>query len=139
MANNYFRKSQSTIQKNKVHPIWSGIGCLLTILTPIMAWAASLVALEYGLKNGWSFVSQLSGDINFPAILYKIPVFNSALAYLSSIPYLEALIMFFLLFLLLFSGLFTVLNAILYRQFGPPRYSPVDAPPPTQKATKRSR
>jgi hypothetical protein len=134
---NYFQKSR-TPQKKVIHPIWYGIGCLLTILTPIISWAASMVLLDYGLTQKWSFLGQLSAKIQFPAIFYQTPQIKVAAIYLSGIPYLEAIALFFVMFMIFFSGIFALINAFLYRTFGPPRYSAIDAPPPSGKV-KRSR
>ena len=135
---NYFQKSKPQPKKT-IHPVWYGIGCVMSILTPIISWAAALVFLEYGLKRNWTYLYALNGPVNFPGFIYKIPIINSGANYLSGIPYLEALVMFFVLFVLLFSGLFALLNAILYRKFGPPRFSSIDAPPPARKIKRYTR
>jgi uncharacterized membrane protein len=135
---NYFQKAQ-TEQKRVIHPVWYGIGCVMTIITPIISWAASLVLLDYGKSQNWPYLYQLSGTFQFPAIFYQIPLISIAANYISSIPYFEALVLFFILFLLVFSGFFSLLNAILYRMFGPPRYSSIDAPPPPRKSKRYTR
>jgi hypothetical protein len=133
---NYFQKSRAPKEK-KIHPVWSGIGCLMAILTPIISWAASLVLLDYGKSQNWSFLNGFSSPIRFPDIMYQIPLISIVTNYISSISFFEVLVMFFIIFMLLFSGIFTFINAILYRLFGPPRFSAIDAPPPPRRNAKR--
>ena len=133
---NYFEKSKQP-EKKKIHPIWSGIGCVMIILTPIISWAASMVFLDYGKNQHWSYLNQLSGTVRFPDIMYQIPWVSAVTNYISSIPYFEVLVVYFVLFFLLFSSLFSLINAILYRRFGPPRFSAIDAPPPPRRKSKR--
>jgi hypothetical protein len=135
---NSFQKGKE-VPKNSIHPVWRGIGCLITILTPIISWAAAAVCLEFGQKQQWPFLYQLSANIRFSAIFYQIPLVKIGANFISSIPYLQALILFFVLFLVLFSGVFSVINAVLYRMFGPPRYSPLDAPAPRVKTKRYTR
>jgi len=64
---------------------------------------------------------------------------NTLVNYLSSIPYLQALALFFIMAMILFSGIFSFLNALLYRMIGPPRYTPLDAPAPRVKTKRYTR
>ena len=136
---NYFEKAKESQNKQEIHPVWRGIGCMITLLTPIISWAASLVLLEFGQSQKWPFLNQLGGNIRFSDIFYQIPIVLVAANFLSSIPYLKALILFFVLFMMLFSSVFAFLNAVLYRTIGPPRYSDLDAPAPRVKTKRYTR
>jgi hypothetical protein len=135
---NYFQKAKEPETK-QIHPVWRGIGCLIMILTPIISGAASIVLLDFGRSQKWSFLNQLSAPIRFSDIFYQIHTVKIAANYLSSIHYLQALILFFILFLMVFSGVFAFINALLYRMIGPPRYSPTDAPAPRVKTKRYTR
>jgi hypothetical protein len=135
---NYFQKEQEP-EKKEIHPIWRGIGCIMTIFTPIISWAAAMVVIDLGKAQKWPFISEMSGTVRFSLTIYQIPFIGNVASYLSSIPYLVALVMFFVIFLILFTGVFSVLNAFLYRTFGPPRYSKLDAPAPRRRAKKYTR
>ncbi len=52
---------------------------------------------------------------------------------------LLAYIIFTLLILTVLSGILTFVYAVIYRVIGPPRYSPVDAPPPKVKVKRYRR
>ena len=127
------------LPRNEVHPVWRGIGCIIMLITPIISWAAAQVLLDFGKTQHWSFLYEFSDFVRFPENVYKIPGVLVLANYLSSIAYLKALALFFFLFLILFSGLFAVLNAMLYRLVGPPRYTVIDAPAPRVKTKRYTR
>lgn len=134
----YFQQSRKK-DKQEIHPIWRGIGCITMILIPIISWAAAMVFLDYGLSHKWSFLYQLSGTVQLSSFIYRIAFFNVIANYISSIEYLKAKLIFFVIAMMLFSSIFAMLYAILYRLFGPPRYSTLDAPPPRVKPKKFTR
>ncbi len=111
---NYFREREAA-NKPKIHPIWSGIGCIMMVLTPILAWAGSILLLQYGLVNKWQFLNSLADPIRFPREAYLIPVINNVANYISSIPYLQALISFFILFLFVLTGLYELIYIFFYK------------------------
>lgn len=127
------------LPRNEVHPVWRGIGCLIIIITPIISWAAAEVLLGLGKTQKWAFLYEMSGNIRFPDYIYKIPVILVAANFISSIAYLKALLLFFFLILILLSGVFALLNAMLYRMIGPPRYTAIDAPAPRVKTKRYTR
>jgi hypothetical protein len=134
----YFQKAKAP-KKKEIHPVWRGIGLLMSIITPIISGAASMVLLDFGKSQKWPFLSQLSGNVYFSEVFYRIPLVKVGAAFLSSIPDLKALVLFFIVFAMLFSSLFAFINAILYRTFGPPRYSELDAPAPRVKTKRYTR
>ncbi len=125
--------------RREVHPVWRGIGCLIMIISPIISWAAANLLLEVGKIHKWPFMYELGGYLRLPEIFYQIPGVLVVANYISSIVYLKALLLFFLLTLIAFSGVFAVLNAILYRAFGPPRYTRLDEPAPRVKTKRYTR
>jgi hypothetical protein len=135
----YFKRAQEADTKKEVHPVWRGIGCMLNILTPIISGAAAIVLHDFGKSQGWPFLSQLSGYFRFSDVFYHIAFVKIVANYISSIPDFKALALFFVVFMMLFSSIFALLNAILYRTFGPPRYSRLDAPAPRIKTKRYTR
>jgi hypothetical protein len=136
----YFKRAQEDDNsKKEVHPVWRGIGCLLNILTPIISGAAAMVVVEYGKSQGWPFLSQLGGYFRFSDVFYRIAFVKVVANYISSIPDFKALALFFVVFVMVFSSIFAIINAVLYRTFGPPRYSRLDAPAPRVKTKRYTR
>lgn len=135
---NTFQKVKET-PRNVIHPVWRGIGCLIMVLMPIISGAAAQLMLDFGKSQKWPFLTELSSLVRFPDIVYKIPGVLVVANYISSIPYLKALTLFFVLLLILFSGVFAILNSVLYRVIGPPRYTPLDEPAPRVKTKRYTR
>jgi hypothetical protein len=123
----------------KVHPIWNGLGVILIIMTPVLGFSAAAVLLEYGPANGIPLPYEMVGYPAFPDFLYGIPVIGALFASLSGIRGFYGLLVFGIVMSLVISGILSLVYSTLYRMIGPPRYTALDAPPPTEKATKKSR
>ncbi len=103
---------------------------MIVVVLVMASGAAAALAVELGFEMKWPIMYQLSGYVRLPDILYTLPIVRELAGFISSIPNLRALVLFFILFLIVFSGIVSVLYAFVYRMFGPPRYTPLDAPPP---------
>lgn len=132
-------KKKDELPRNTIHPVWRGIGCVINLLTPIISWAATMVLLDLAKAQKWPFIYQMAGTVTFPLIFYQTPYVNIVANYLSSIPYLAAMVLFFIAFMILFTGIFALLNAMLYRMIGPPRYTRLDEPAPRVKTKRYTR
>ena len=121
---------------SQVHPIWRGIGCVMLILIPIVAYAAADTLFDRASISGLS----LFGFIILPGsgILYRVffsfPFWGDAILRIS---------LFHLVFVVVFSVIgflvFSLFYAIIYRFTGPPKYGPTDAPPPRRTRKRRRR
>ncbi len=123
----------------KIHPVWRGIGCVMIILVPIMAWVAAEELVKFGWAQGWSIMGELSGRLTLPGIFYSLPVISSLANALSRIANFPAQMLFFVLLLIAFSGILSFIYAVIYRVIGPPRYTQIDAPPPPDRPKRRIR
>ena len=115
----------------EIHPIWRGIGCLLIIISPFIAYSLAHVLVNLNLDAGW-FV--IPGDL---AQTIRIPVPGLNIA----IPYLYAKLMLAGVFLVMGAGLLMIIYAFIYQLVGPSRFGPLDAKPvrrsPKKKKPKR--
>lgn len=113
----------------EIHPIWRGIGCLLIIISPIIAYSLAHILVNMNLDNGWYVIPrELAQTILIPGINFAIP-------------YLYAKLMLTVIFLILGAGLLMIIYAMIYQLFGPGRFGPLDAKPvrqnPKRKRPKR--
>lgn len=122
-----------------IHPVWRGIGFLMMVLAPVMAGAAAVLMKDLGFQLGWPFMRELSGTMRLPDIFYAIPVINNFASWVSSIANLRAILLFFVLMLIIFSGIMSLLYAMIYRLVGPPKYTPLDAPAEKIKVKRYTR
>lgn len=121
----------------KVHPVWRGIGCLLWILIPLISYASAVLLVGY-LSSIGSIPAGLLGRVELAPWAWKSIILRPFAQFIYSLDNLWAVLIFFAVFLVLTIGIFTTLYSFLYRQFGPPRYSLVDAPPGTYTCGPKS-
>jgi hypothetical protein len=101
--------------KREVHPIWRGIGLFLAIITPAMAYAATLLLLEQNKVQGW------------------IVVPKDVLVTFGNDPLLAVKVALTLFLAILIYGIISMISFILYSAFAPPKLGPYDAPPIRRK------
>ncbi len=99
-----------------IHPVWYGIGCFLTIVIPIMAYASAVLLIQENFQQGW---------LPIPKELTRTVI----LPWVGSIPYLFANLILSLLLTIFGFVLLTVVYSLIYQFIGPPRLGPLDSPP----------
>jgi hypothetical protein len=119
--------------------IWRGIGCLLMILVPVIAWMLASATIEQGLQLGWPMPYQLMGYAVMPRALWGIQGMAPVLSFLEAQPHLYADLLLCLAYTILGGALISVIYSFVYRIVGPPRYGPLDAPPPRVSIRKYKR
>jgi hypothetical protein len=123
----------------EVPAIWRGIGCLLMILVPVIAWILASGTIDRGLELGWPMPYQLTGHAVVPRALWGIQGIGPALSFIEQQPHLYASVLLCIVYVILGGALITVIYSVLYRFVGPPRYGPLDAPPPRFSTRKYKR
>jgi hypothetical protein len=111
----------------KVHPIWRGIGCLMLILMPIVAFLAAYLLVDQDIVT----TLKIPYPPEFSVTLITIPFlgFNYNVNWMT-------LILTGLLTLIGFAGIM-IFYSVMYSALGPPRYGPLDAPPKRYKKKKK--
>jgi len=107
--------------KREVHPIWRGIGLFMAILTPAMAYAATLVLLEQNTAQGWMTIPK------------------DVLVTFGSDPLLLVKIVLTLFLSVVIFGVLSLISFILYSAFAPSRLGPYDMPPIRRKTKRYNR
>lgn len=109
-----------------VHPIWRGIGCLLFLIGPFIAFAGAHLLIDINIEQGWFPIPrEMAAPFTIPQVNYTLQHFYASLL---------------VTVLLLIAG-FTVIMVIygaLYSILGPRRYGPLDSPP-VRRVGKRRR
>ena len=93
----------------RVHPIWRGIGFILVILLPILAYFTAIVLIDENSRQNW---------VTIPADLLAK----------GADPNLFIKIIGTVVFIFLYYSILTTITFIFYRLLGPSRYGPMDAP-----------
>lgn len=123
----YERFEQPSMRKRpwKIHPIWRGIGCLMLVIIPVVAWAAAYEFMNLAPSLDWfPKAREMFVDIDL-----KIFV----------LPFSLGQLVFWILFMMLGFVIMTFAYTFVYRVAGPPKYGPTDAPPPRRKKQRRRR
>jgi len=118
----------------EIHPIWRGIGCILVVIGPFVAFAAAHMLVDLNVANNWLAIPrEMNNTVTVPALL-EIPI--------DPIEHFYADLLVAVLLLLLGFGIVMVVYALMYSAVGPGR-SPLDAPPirsrPHQPARSKKR
>jgi hypothetical protein len=119
---------------NAPHPIWQGIGCLIIVILPVISYALADVTVQAGIKAHWSLLPyQLIGTPRFPDFVWKFWQLTAIAGPLTRINNLYANLVLTGIYIIVLGGLSSLGYAIIYRFLGPPRYGPLDIPPPKIK------
>jgi hypothetical protein len=113
----------------QIHPVWRGIGCLLLILVPIMAWFAADLVLKSNLSRFFPYEFTRVIVIPFTHIAEVDKLIVQVNYYFQNTQFLFGQVFLTIIFSFIGFGIIALLYAIIYRVAGPPRYGPFDIPP----------
>ncbi len=135
-----YTKYQTRIKKPEkvLHPVWRGIGCVLWIIVPVMAYASASLTVDLLAGNGM-IPAEMLGYVQFPDWAWKAPFVSLLAQGVHSIRNLWSILIFFVVYTLVLAGIASIAYAAAYRVMGPPRYTALDAPPSGHKPTQKSR
>lgn len=116
-----------------VHPVMRGIGCIMIVVVPILAYGASVILVNLARARNWPMPPDWYGPPTIHPILWKIQGLTSALRFLQTQNNLEANLVFTAVITVVIGGIMSIVYGYIYSLFGPPLYGPQDAPPIRKK------
>jgi hypothetical protein len=116
-----------------------GIGCIMIVVVPILAYGVSLLLVDYGINNGWPLPPSWLQPATLPPLLVRLEGMARLQSFLNTQPRLIAHLVFTVAISVVIGGVMSVSYGYIYQIFGPPRYGPTDAPPPRVKAKRYKR
>lgn len=132
-----YQKKTESVKRDEVHPVMRGIGCILLVLVPILAYGTAVYIVDYGIRRGWPIPLAWLGMVDIPPLLLKLGGLAVIWRFLQAQNNLVAnLVVAFLITVVIF-GILAILYGFLYRLFGPPQYGPTDVPPIRGRKIKR--
>ncbi len=134
----YMKYQRKTKPKKQVPPIWRGIGCIMMLVVPVLSYVVGYAFLQEAKRRHW-VPPEMLGYYQFPDWVWDIPFLDTAAGFLGNLKDASAMVVFFLVTLLLMTGLVSVLYTIFYQLVGPARYSELDAPPASRKTKEYKR
>jgi len=120
----------------ELHPIWRGFGCLISLIMPIISYAAASIIIDFGIQHNWPIPYQLMGPPAIHPLLWKVTALGPLWAFIQSLNNLYAILALAFLLTIILETITSILYAIMYRS-AVPRYRPLDAPPPSNVKIKR--
>lgn len=116
-------------RKVGVHPIMRGIGCIMMVVVPVLAYGLAVLLVNYAAGRGWPIPPDWFGTPTFPELLWNLQGLRPILQFLSAQNNLVANLVFAFVLTVLMGGIMAMIYGYIYSLFGPPRYGPQDAPP----------
>ena len=132
-----YQRQKEKVKRNEVHPVMRGIGCILLVLVPIIAYGTAVYVVDYGLRRGWPIPFSWLGMVNIPPLLLKLGGLSVVWNYLQAQNNLTANLVFALVITIVIFGILSIIYGFTYRLFGPPEYGPTDQPPIRGRKVKR--
>ena len=135
----YSRKKEAPRRQTGVHPVMRGIGCIMMVIVPIIAYGVALLLVDYGLRQNWPIPRSWLGHPTIPPFLLTLQGLRPILDFLAVQNNLIATLVFTVVIIIVIGSLMSILYGYVYTLFGPPRYGPMDAPPIRVKVKRYKR
>lgn len=126
-------------QQQGVHPVMRGIGCILMVIVPILAYAIAMLLVNYGVSRGWPIPPDWLGTPTIPPLLRSLQGLDTILHFIENQYNLEANLVFAIVITVVIGGIMAIIYGYIYSIFGPPRYGPLDEPPIRVKVKRYKR
>jgi hypothetical protein len=112
-----------------VHPVMRGIGCIMMIVVPILAYGLSVLLVNYATGQGWPLPTNMYGPPSIHPLLWKVQGLQPILLFLEAQNNLEMHLLFTAIITVVIGGIMSMIYGYVYTLFGPPKYGPQDEPP----------
>src|SRR5712691_3271761 len=126
-------------ERGVIHPVMRGIGCVMMVIVPFLAYGISVLLVNYGAKHGWPIPPNWYGTPTFHPLLWRVTGFVPILNFLQAQTNLTANIIFAIAIAVVVFGIMSLVYGYVYTIFAPPRYGPTDAPPIRVKVKRYKR
>lgn len=124
-----YQRPKPKVDRNQVNPVMRGIGCILIVLIPILAYGSSVYLVNYGIQKGWPIPLAWLGTPEIYPLLWKLSGLTVILNYIQAQNNLWANLVFALVMTIFIFGIMAIIYGFIYKIFGPPEYGPTDVPP----------
>ena len=124
-----YTKAPPKPRNRGVHPVMRGIGCIMMVVVPIIAYGSAVLLVNYGISQRWAIPPGWLGRITIPPLLRQLEGLTPLWNFLALQNNLVAVVIATVAITIVIGGLMSILYGYLYSIFGPPQYGPQDAPP----------
>jgi hypothetical protein len=134
----YGKYQSKSAPKKGLNPIWRGIGCILIVIVPLLAYGLMVLSVPLIIATG-RIPYQLLGRVVFPEWTYTSQVTSDFAIFIYNIDNLWVKVITFIVMVLLLTGISSLVYSMIYGLIGPARYTDTDAPPSKYKVKKYTR
>jgi uncharacterized protein YybS (DUF2232 family) len=121
---------RSRREEQTISPIWRGIGCLMFLGIPLVSYFLAVVTVQLAVSLNWPMPYQLMGYPVMPTLLMKSQGLAPVVTFIEAQQNLYAILLITIIFVVALGTLVSLVYSLVYRIVGPPRYGPLDMPPP---------
>jgi hypothetical protein len=111
----------------------------MMLVVPLASWLLASASIQMAANRHWPIPFQLAGYPVMPAALWQVRDLGPVLAYIEGQQNLYAIVALCIIYIIAIGGLISAAYSITYRIVGPPRYGPLDAPPPRVRVERYKR
>jgi hypothetical protein len=122
-----------------VHPVMRGIGCIMMIVVPILAYGIAMLLVNYGSSHGWPIPANWYGPPTIHPLLLRLRGLQPIWDFLRLQNNLIANLIFAVAIAIVIGGIMSIIYGYMYSIFGPPQYGPTDVPPIRVKVKRYKR
>lgn len=133
----YTYQQKKPLRQREPHPIWRGIGCVLLLVMPLLAWGLGEILLQIALQQHWPLPATWLLPPQWPTWLWKVNFLVPFLLYTQRWSYFLARLIFWVGILLLLWGGSILIYGFIYSRLAPPDPLRDVVPPPKVKRYRR--
>ena len=126
-------------KRDRIPPLVRGIGCLMFVLIPLVAYGISRPVVTYATQRAWPIPRQWLGPPNLSAIPQNLPFVADFVNLFRNENNLIANLVFTVVISVVLYGIMTIVYGYAFSIATPSQYGPTDVPPPRVKTKKYRR
>ena len=126
-------------EEKQVDPVWRGIGCIMIVVIPLMAYGIATLVMGIAVARNWPIPYQLMGYPTMPKEMFLLPGLVPVGVWLQGQQNLYGILTLTLLFIIVIGALLSFVYALVYKAFGPPLHGPLDVETPRVTVKKYKR
>jgi uncharacterized membrane protein len=115
-----YSRPQPKPRNRDVHPIMRGIGCIMIVVVPVLAYGIAVLAANFGAAQGWPLPREWFGPPTIHQLLWKVQGLTPILQFLQTQNNLEVNLIFTAVLIVVIGGIMACYGYITI--FGPPKY-----------------
>jgi len=134
-----YKVKEPSIKRGEIHPLMRGIGCILFVVVPALAYGTAVLVVNYGIGRGWPIPPDWLGTPTIHPLLLSLRGLAQVYDFIYRQNNLTANLIFAIAISVVIFGVLAMLYGFIFRMIGPPQYGPTDAPPIRKKVKQYKR